>query len=152
MIEFILLLIYLNNIQAQNNCCNSIGNQPGWYNIVINPSSPYPVCSQSYPGFYAKDNCKGQLLCPLSYYCPNAGLDSPIPCDAGKYCPSQGLTAGIACPGGFYCPSGSINPTICPIGSYCPAQAPSFIPCPNGYYLKKQLIYWDIKFLLMDIL
>ena len=135
MIEFILLLIYLNNIQAQNNCCNNVGNQPGWFNPVINPSlGSFPDCSQSYPGFYAQDNCKGQLLCPLSYYCPNAGLDSPIPCDAGKYCPSQGLTAGIACPGGYYCSSGSINPTICPIGSYCPAQAPSFIPCPKGYY------------------
>lgn len=133
MIEFILLLIYLNNIQGQNNCCPG-GTPLGYFNPFIEQSGTGIGCSLAYPGFYAQDNCKGQLLCPLGYYCPNAGLYSPILCDAGKYCPSQGLTAGIACPGGFYCQSGSFNPTICPIGSYCPAQAPTFIPCPKGYY------------------
>ena len=78
----------------------------------------------------------GCSACPAGYYCPYAGMSTPMTCPQGAYC--SGNDHYTMCTSGTYNPNkgGSAAGSCinCPVGNYCPQGSPQPIPCTPGYY------------------
>ena len=74
------------------------------------------------------------MACPAGFYCPLAGVSSPIICSDGTYSAAAGLSAACpACDAGYFCPNTTVR-LPCNAGDYCPAGSNASAPCPAGSY------------------
>ncbi len=93
-------------------------------------------------GYYCPEaGATDKTICPKGHYCPNEGLSTPVKCPAGTYSNTEGATdisACLLCPPNYYCPNaGTIIPIECPAGSWAQEGSTFCQKCPAGSYYDK---------------
>lgn len=95
---------------------------PCWpgYTCATQTLVPSQKCS---PGYYCLEGSKptDNIACPFSTYNPLSGgasLDACADCPAGYYCPQAGMHTPVDCPQGYFCLPGVREPDMCPKGTF----------------------------------
>ena len=113
------------------------------WSFVNNPPIDPEQSTMCQPGNYCRDG--EEIPCPAGYYCPTAGLGSPLACPPGTFQNDTNQEECVLCPAGYFCSDVNgpieIDPTTdsnlrCPIGYYCESGTYNQFqnPCPRGTY------------------
>ena len=99
---------YMNQPDPENNATNlQLASYCPEAMTDFNGTKNTKICLE---GFYCSSP-KSQVVCPLSYYCPE-GTQDPIRCPVGSYCEPLSLNSTTN-----ELIIGSIEPTLCPAGT-----------------------------------
>ena len=135
--------------------CIAGSHQPGTgQNVCIDCASPFFCPFMLTVGASVTSQ---KTNCTVGHMCPDAKMQTPIPCDpgyyqnvvgkavciacpTGAYCPYQAMAASLPCPDRHYCYGKTITPTLCIDGQWCDstnvASQKILTRCPAGYFCR----------------